>query len=165
MSAVTKFGKILETNDIVEQTYYLEQKIYEYTKTVNSNKAKISKSMGKRNNLNIKVDNDTEFFVTKNVKPEIEFFPEQLKKNLDKETYKKVSNKTVYVNDLKGLIKMLKSYGVSPKEFKKFISTSEEISKEEISRLIDIDEIGVEDILGCYDVKFNEEIRVKKLNR
>lgn len=152
-----------EVNDIVEQTYYLEQKVYEFTKTIEANKKKISKTLGRRNNLSVKVDNYTEFFVSKRVKPNVEFHTSQLKKSLSKETYKQVVDKEVKVTDINNLIKLLKEYDVPPREFKKYIETTDHAVNEEISRLIDIGDIEIDDIQGCYDVTFDEEIRVSKI--
>lgn len=153
---------VSDMNDIVEQTFYLEQKVYEWGQKVAANKSRISKAMGKRNSLNIKVDENLSFDVTKRVESSLEFYPDQLTQKLDKDILKKVIKKTVIVKDQNGLVSFLKSYGVSPREFKRFIETTKEVDVEEIDRLVEIGEIQIEDLQGCYKVDFDEEIRVRK---
>lgn len=163
MSTEKLVDEISQANDLVEQTFYLEQKVFEYTRKVNKNKERISRFMGRRNNLNVKVDERTEFFATKKVEPNIQFFPDKLKKKLDKNKYKDVVDKTITVDDYNALVRFLKTYKVPPKEFKKYLSVCDNVDNEKLSHLIDVGEIGIDDIQGCYNVEFEEEIRVKKI--
>jgi hypothetical protein len=153
---------VSEINDIVEQTYYLEQKIYEWSQTVKANKEKISKSMGRNTRLNVRVDKQTEFSVSKKVDTELEFFSDSLSQKLDKKVFNRVTNKTMTIENINGLVKFLKSYGVDPKEFKNFIKTSREVDVAEVERLIDLGEIQIEDLQGCFKAEFSEEIKVRK---
>lgn len=158
-----KLGDMVASfNDIVEQTYYYEQKVYELSKKVEKNKETINRGLGKKSKAEISVDESTAFKVVKNVQTHIDFFPEKLKGALEKEIFNKITNKTVLVNDIDGLIKMLKGYGVPPKEFKKFITVKTEVDIEKIDDLIEKDELTVDDINGCYKVEFDEDIRVMK---
>lgn len=149
-------------NDIVEQTYYYEQQVYELTKKLERNKAQINKGLGRDKKASVLVDEQTAFKVEKKVHTHIEFFPERLKEKLVKEKYDKVINKTVLVNDLDGLVKMLKEHGVSPKKFKEYITVKTEVDIDKVDNLIEMDEITIEDINGCYKVDFDEDIRVFK---
>lgn len=153
---------ITTINDIVEQTYYFEQKVYEMNQKVNKNKSAISKALGRKNRLDIKVDDQTEFSAIKETKVNIEFFPDKLKATLDKEMYEKVIDKHVGIRNLEGLISMLKEYGVPPKRFKDYLEVKHEVSNEKIDHQIEMGNIDIENIAGCYKVDFDEEIRVKK---
>lgn len=153
---------IEELNDIIEQTYYFEQKLYEWGKKVEKNKGIISKSMGKKDKVDVVVDEKTQFKAVKKITTNIDFFPDKLKTTLSKETYDKIIKKTVTVDDLNKLVVMLKSYGVPSKEFKKFITVASEIDVEEVDNLIEMGEINIEDIQGCYKVEFEEDIKVYK---
>lgn len=158
-----KLGEMVASfNDIVEQTYYYEQKVYEWSKKVEKNKEAINKNLGRKNKAEVNVDDKTSFKVVKNVQTHIDFFPEKLKAALIKEKFEKVVNKTVLINDLDGLVKMLKDYGVPPKKFKEFITVKTEVDVEKIDNLIEMGEMEIEDINGCYKVEFDEDIRVIK---
>lgn len=149
-------------NDVIEQTYYFEQKVFEWTKKVKDNKAKINKAMGRKESIIVVVDDSTEFKATKNVTTNIDFFPDKLKTTLSKELYDKVIDKTVVINDLENLVKMLKSYGVPPKEFKNFISVSTKVNVDNVDNIIEMGEINIEDIQGCYSASFEGDIKVFK---
>lgn len=154
---------VADLNDVIEQTYYFEQKVFEWSQKVSKNKEIIKKSMGNVNKIDVTIpDEKVAFRATKTVQTNIEFFPEKLKETLDKEKFAKVNNKTVVVNDLDGLVKMLKSYGIPPKQFKEFITVKNEISVEKIDNLIEMGEIEIDEIQGCYKVEFEEEIKVTK---
>lgn len=94
--------------------------------------------------------------VTKVRTKKVQWLLDKLKKKLDKDVYKSVVNKTYIVNDMQGLVKYLKTCGVNPKKFKKFIDVSEELNTVELDRLYDIGEIKKEQVAGCYDVTFGE---------
>lgn len=160
---VVKLEKMAEINDIIEQTYYFEQRAYELNNKIQANKSKISKYMGSAKKLDIQVDNDLKFSVRKNVIPKIEFYPEALKKKLPRDTYKQISQKKSYLINTKNLVKMLKKYGVPYDEFKKFLQTEEIIDYEKIDYLIEIGEIRIEDLHGCYRAEFDETITVRKI--
>jgi hypothetical protein len=151
-----------DLNDIIEQTYYLEQKIYEWSQTVEKNKEKISKSMGRNTKMSARVDEQTLFSVSKKIDTSIEFFSDALSQKLDKKMFNRVTNKTMTIENINGLVKMLKSYGVDPKEFKNYIKTTRHVDIEEVERLIDLGEIQIEDLQGCFKAEFSEEIKVRK---
>jgi len=159
----TVVKRLAELHDIVEQTYYLEQKVFEMNQKIESNKQYINKNLGEKNSLNVRVDNDLAFNVIKNTKLNIEFYPDQVKAKLGKEVYDKVVNKEVMVKDLDALIRCLKYYGVPPKEFKNHIIVNRKVDNEKIDNLIELEKISISDIEGCYSVEFNEDIRVRKV--
>lgn len=153
---------IAELNDVVEQTYYFEQKVFEWTNKVKANKERIKRAMGKRDKFDVIPDDKNSFRAFKKVHTHIEFFPDKLKVSLEKEKYDKIVNKTVTVNDLDGLVKMLKDYGVPPKKFKEFINVQSAVSVEKVDNLVEMGDLNIDDIQGCFKVDYEEEIRVVK---
>lgn len=91
---------------------------------------------------------------------------DKLKQKLGKETYNDVVDKTYTINDMQGLIKYLKSCGVDPKKFKKFIDVAEELDETKLNTYYETGALKKEDIEGCYDVKMGEPyIRLTELKR
>lgn len=155
-------NEMSEINEIAEQTYYLEQKVWEWNQTISKNKEKLSKKLGKKSNFVSRVDDDTKFSITKEIKANIKFYVEKLAKKLDKERYKRVVDRTVVVKNLDGLIKLLKKNGISPKDFKTFIEVIDEPNSESIDGLIETEELTIDELVGCYEVKFDEKVSVRK---
>lgn len=110
--------------------------------------------------------NHTKVRVTRIRQRKITWFLDKLKKKLDKETYNKVVDKTYTINDMQGLIKYLKSCGVDPKKFKKFIDVDETLNEAKLNTYYETGALKKEDIEGCYDVKMGEPyIRLTELKR
>ena len=61
--------------------------------------------------------------------------------------------KRYIVNNMQGLVKLLKEAGVNPKQFKKFITVEEKVNQKKINELSEIGEIDKEDIKGCCELK------------
>lgn len=88
----------------------------------------------------------------------------KLKQKLGKDVYKDVVRKTYTVNDMQGLIKYLKTCGVDPKKFKKFIEVTEELDETKLDTYYETGALKKEDIAGCYDVKMGDpHIRLTEL--
>lgn len=153
---------VANLNDIIEQTFYYEQKVFEWKNKVEENKKRIGKALGRKNQVVVKIDEQCEFVATKDIKTNISFIPDKLKNSLEGDIYKQTVNKTITIKELNNLISMLKSYGVPPKEFKKFLIVKEEVDIEKVDHLIEVGEVNIEDIQGCYTVEYEEEIKVRK---
>jgi hypothetical protein len=153
---------IASLNDIIEQTYYFEQKVFEWGNKVKANKEAICKAMGKKEKIDVVVDENTEFRATKSVQTDIEFFPDKLKESLPKEKYNKVIDKSITISDLDSLILMLKEYGVPAKKFKEYINVDSKVNVGKVDNLIEMGEIEIDEIQGCYKVEFSEQIKVSK---
>ena len=109
-------------------------------------------------------ENHTKLNVTRVRTKKIVWLLDKLKKKLDKTTYNNIVNKTYTVNDIQGLIEYLKSCGVDPKKFKKFIDVEETVNEKEINRLYDTGKIKQSDVKGCYEVDMGEPyIRITEL--
>lgn len=91
---------------------------------------------------------------------------DKLKQKLGKDIYKDVVDKTYTINDIQGLIKYLKSCGVDPKKFKKFIDVNETLNETKLNTYYETGALKKSDIEGCYDVKMGEPyIRLTELKR
>lgn len=91
---------------------------------------------------------------------------EKLKNKIDKDLTDQFIEKKYIVNNMPGLIKLLKEAGVNPKQFKKFITVEEKVNQQKMNELSEIGEIDKEDIDGCYELKEAEgylKISVKEL--
>lgn len=91
---------------------------------------------------------------------------DKLKQKLGKDTYKDVVDKTYTVNDMQGLIRYLKTCGVDPRKFKKFIDVDETLNETKLNTYYETGALKKSDIEGCYDVKVGEPyIRLTELKR
>ena len=91
---------------------------------------------------------------------------DKLKQKLGKDIYSEVVNKTYTINDMKGLIKYLKSCGVDPKKFKRFIDVTEELDETKLNTYYETGALKTKDIEDCYTVKMGEPyIRITELKR
>lgn len=91
---------------------------------------------------------------------------DKLKQKLGKETYNDVVDKTYTINDMQGLVRYLKSCGVDPKKFKKFIDVDETLNETKLNTYYETGALKKSDIEGCYDVKMGEPyIRLTELKR
>ena len=115
------------------------------------------------NNFTIKLDNGMDFYsnpvtvtVTKVRRKKITWNIEELKKKLSKEKFMTVVSKEYTVIDMPGLVKYLKSCGVDPKKFKKFINVSETLDETKLDTMYETGKLKQEEIRGCYTVGVSE---------
>lgn len=91
---------------------------------------------------------------------------DKLKQKLGKDVYSEVVDKIYTVNDMQELIKYLKSCGVDPKKFKKFIDVKEELDETKLNTYYETGALKKADIEGYYNVKMGEPyIRIAELKR
>lgn len=91
---------------------------------------------------------------------------DKLKQKVGKDIYSEVVNKTYTVNDVQGLIRYLKTCGVEPKKFKRFIDVTEELDETKLDTYYETGALKTKDIEGCYTVKMGEPyIRITELKR
>lgn len=91
---------------------------------------------------------------------------DKLKQKVGKDIYSEVVNKTYTVNDMQGLIRYLKTCGVDPKKFKRFIDVTEELDETKLDTYYETGALKTKDIEGCYAVKMGEPyIRITELKR
>lgn len=155
--------EIINMHALAEQTFYLEQQHFKLSNMIKANKLNISKVMGTKRRSHFKVDKHLSFNVQKEVTTNIDFCPTKLKESLSKKDQNKVIDKEYSVNDMDGLIQLMKKYYVPSKEFKKFITVKEKPNIDELDTLLAIGDIDIEDLHGSYKVEFEDSIKVSKV--
>lgn len=91
--------------------------------------------------------------VKKVEKTSIEWDAEKLEKRVEKSIAKQVIKKQYRISDMQGLIQYLRSCGVDPTIFKKFILVDKTVDEKAVDRLGDTGQLTVKQISGCYVVK------------
>ena len=86
----------------------------------------------------------------------IVWFIDKLKQTLTKEQQKEVIDKTYEITDMDGLINYLKSCGVKPKEFKKYISVTEMVNEQKLDNAYQTGLIKRKQIENCYDMELGK---------
>lgn len=91
--------------------------------------------------------------VRKVEKTSIEWDADKLERKLPKSVAKKVIKKKYSIADMNGLIEYLKSCGVDPKVFKRYLAIDKTVDVKAVDQLGNVGEISVQQISGCYIVK------------
>lgn len=126
-----------------------------------------------QNSFEIELDEGAEYYtnhvklnVTRVRTKKVTWILDKLKQKVGKDIYSEVVNKTYTVNDMHGLIRYLKTCGVDPKKFKKFIDVTEELDETKLDTYYETGALKTKDIEGCYTVKMREPyIRITELKR
>lgn len=102
--------------------------------------------------------NEAFLMTCKRVKPvSIKYDEEAMLKSLGKNEINALFEKSYEIIDITGLIQLLKSHGVSSKQFKKFISIKQTLSNEKLNHLYEIGVLTLGDLKGCYTVMKKSE--------
>lgn len=118
-----------------------------------------------QNSFDIELDEGANYYtnhiklrVTRVRTKKITWLLDKLKQKLNKDTYKDLVDKTYTISDMQGLIKYLKSCGVDPKKFKKYIEVEEQLNEIKLNTYYDYETgaLDKKDIEGCYTVKMGE---------
>lgn len=91
--------------------------------------------------------------VKKVEKTSIEWDAEKLEKRVEKSIAKQVIKKQYRISDMQGLIQYLRSCGVDPTIFKKFILVDKTVDEKAVDRLGDTGQLTVKQISGCYTIR------------
>lgn len=83
----------------------------------------------------------------------VTFDADKIESKVDSELCKQFILKQYEITDMAGLISYLKSCGVDPKKFKKFIDVKKKVDTKKLDNLTKIGEIDEDDLKGCYSVK------------
>ena len=125
------------------------------------------------NTFEVELDEGSVFYkdpvkvrVTKIRQKKVTWDFKKLKKQLPKEVFKKVVRRTYTVNNMDGLVKYLKSCGVDPNKFKKYIDVDFEEDIEAMEQAYAVGEIKDEDVKGCYTLTMGEPyIRLTEIKK
>lgn len=95
--------------------------------------------------------------VSKVERKKINFDADKIEKVLKEKGLKTEINsaieKKVFIKDYTGLIKYLKTCGVSPEKFKSFLDVEKKVIPEALDNLEALGKIEIDDIKGCYSVE------------
>lgn len=83
----------------------------------------------------------------------VDFDVDKLEDKLGKEVCLEFVNKEYIVNDMDGLVKLIKNAGIKASYFKKFIDVTKTVDKGKLDQLSDLGDITEKDIEGCYSVR------------
>lgn len=116
-----------------------------------------------QNSFEIELDEGATYYanhvkvnVTRVRTKKITWLLDKLKQKLGKEIYNDVVDKTYTINDMQGLIEYLKTCGVDPKKFKKFIDVEEKLNETKLNIFYETGALRKSEIEGCYTVKMGE---------
>jgi hypothetical protein len=101
--------------------------------------------------------------VTKSEQVRINYLAEKLKEKLSKEIFNEIVDKSYTINDMNGLVRLLKEAGVPASEFKKFINVTENLNVPRIKQLYQIGDITSQDMKGCFEAKIIKGVRMEIL--
>lgn len=114
----------------------------------------------KNNKIKEKSFKDDIFSVTKKQSIKILWDIEKLEKKLTKEQLKKCIVKKYEINNINGLLKFLKSCGISKENINKFIlpyfTITKEVNQKVMDKMYDLGEVTKEQTEGCYTVEIKE---------
>lgn len=155
--------------NLIRKINALEKQIIELQDDYNTSKIKLQKYFDKYNVDELIVDNDLSKNSTSLVAKKIErvyadYDTKQLKKNLDKELFNEATIKDYKINNMYGLVKLLKKAGIKPKEFKPFIDVSIELNKAKIKQLFTVGDITEKDLKGCIESKIVKFVQIKEVS-
>ena len=141
----------------VYELYELERKYKDIKKKYEDKKKKLQTSI-----KNFMFANDWSNFsfvngsdnvsVKKIVRKKIKWNVDKLEEKLDGELCNEFIDKQYIITNMEGLIKYLKSCGVSPKKFKSFICVEKKVNQKKMDELSELGEISKEDIKGCFEL-------------
>lgn len=88
----------------------------------------------------------------------------KLKENIEKPVLKKMLKRKYIITDFDGLVKYLKTRGVDPKRFKKYLEVEEQVDTEMVDHLYEVGAITRKQVEGCYNVQMgNPQIRITEM--
>jgi hypothetical protein len=153
----------------VKNTRIIEREIEAMQKTLLENKSKIQMYFDKNPDVNIitvtsrNLEKGSKVIEAKKVeRVYIDYDIPALQKKLDKDVFDKIANKQFVVNDMDGLIELLKESGIKPKEFKPFIQVLLTPNKEALKQAYEVGTITKTDLDGCYTAKLVKSVQIKE---
>lgn len=150
---------------LIRDYYRLEEQIAAFNALLARSKEKIQAYFDNKNIDCIEVEPDerTSGLIAKKVeRTYITYDADKLKEKLNKEVFNEIAIKTHTIINMEGLIQLLKNAGITPSEFKKYISTTYSVDKEKIKQLYSVGEITLKDLEGCYSSKIVKSIQIRE---
>lgn len=147
--------------DVAWEFFHLKEEFDQNQKEFDAQKKEFYETMseyfGKAGGQSVKFDDGGfaggQLVVKKVEKTSIEWDAEKLEKKVEKSVAKQVIKKQYRISDMQGLIQYLKTCGVDPTVFKKFVIVDKTVDEKAVDRLGDTGHLTVRQIAGCYVVK------------
>jgi hypothetical protein len=158
----------MDVKALIRHTKALEDEIDGLMKIRDSNKAKIQEFFDTKGYKEIlvmpesKAKDDVIIVAQKIEKCFVEYDMAKLKEKLDKDVFNKVVTKSYEVDDMPGVIAMLKENGVRAADFKAFIKVYMKPDKEAMKQLYAVGDLSKADLDGCYTAKLQKYIQIKE---
>lgn len=152
---------------LIKDIFSLEEQIAGLTSLLNRSKAAVQSYFDEHKIPELEVEfergkTSVTLVAKKTERAYIDYHADKLKESLDKEIFNEIVVKTYVINNMEGLISLLKNAGIKPAEFKHFINTTEIVNKEKIKQLYAIGDITLESLKGCYTSKIVKSIQIKE---
>lgn len=151
---------------LIKDAFSFQKKIEELTTLMKGNLQQIHEHFDSEAIRELEVEAETEgdiaLIAKKSERVTVEYFPDKLEKKLSSELFNEVVNKSYAIIDMPALIILMRSHGISPKDFKKLIRVDQSVNRPELKRLYDDGEITKSDIKGCFSAKISKSIKISR---
>lgn len=87
------------------------------------------------------------------VRRQVNFDADALEEKLGKDFCRNFIHRRYEITDWDGMVKLLKSYGIKPKEFLPFINVVKTVDTKALEQMEELGDITEDDIEGTYEVK------------
>ena len=150
----------IKIKELLNETSKNKRLADKYTNLYNQNRVELQKYFD--NTTSNQIGND-DIVVTKRERINIIYNIYKLREKLDKNIFKKVTNRRYYVKDLDGLVELMKQAGIKPKDFKKYVDADISVDKSQIKKLYEAGEISISDLEGCFHATITKYIDVREI--
>lgn len=153
-------GKIKK---VIEETLSLEEQVGKMLLQVDENKKKIQ-SYFDENGLKVLEVHTTnkKLIAKKHERATIKYDVEKLRGRLDKDVFNEVTKRTYTISDIDGLIKLIRSAGISASEFKSYINVDVKADTQRLKELYEVKEVTLKDLKGCYTATISKNIKISE---
>lgn len=158
-----------QLKQLIRDTFALRLKLSATSDKIKANTEQIQEYFDAKKLKEYAVESDSEHNVSLTAKKveraTINYDAAKLKEKLDPEIFNEIAVKQYVIDDFAGLVAMLKAAGVSPADFKKFVTVNTSINKSEVKRLYDSKDITKADIKDCYTASVTKSINITVTKR
>ena len=149
-----KISKLISDLDSLNESFKAEKELYEAKKQTLQSEIKDYTDKNNWDKINVDIGNFN-YQATPVINKKITWDLDKLSEKLDKEILNEITDKEYSINDFNGLVKYLKSCGVDPKKFKKFVDVKKTVNNKKIDELGQLGDIDIESLSGCYELQAN----------
>lgn len=153
-----------QIKQLIRETFALKGKLSATSDKIKSNTEQLQAFFDAKKLKDFAVEaedeNDISLTAKKIERVTVNYDATKLKEKLPADVFTAIVVKQFVINDFTGLVNMLKAAGVSPAEFKKFVTVNQSIDKAEVKRLYGSGDITKADIKGCYTASVTKSISI-----